>query len=351
MTLPARLQRQQRRRAAARPRRAAGRRRRLGRSLLGRRRGAARRTGRGRHAYQHGARTADPRRPRAVPLGLQPLQDPALRTARAGRATARRDDALLAPRAARFRRCCRCRSRARSGRRSACCCTASPSQRRRVARINLRACFPQMPEQERRRLARAHFRAFAQALLDRGLVWWGSRARIERHIRWVDLHLFEEAAAAGPVIVLAPHFVGLDAGGIRFSMLMHAISMYSHQKNAVLDRTILAARSRFNKPILLSRQDGMRPAVRAMRRGLSFYYLPDMDFGRARCRVRAVLRRQRRDHHRAGPPRADHACEGGAVRDADDRRTATRRASTRRGTPSRTATTTSRRRWRGRRAG
>ena len=152
-------------------------------------------------------------------------------------------------------------------------------QRRRVARVNLRACFPAMPERERRRLARAHFRAFAQALLDRGLVWWGTRARIERHIRWVDLQHFEAAAAAGPVIVLAPHFVGLDAGGIRFSMLMHAISMYSHQKNKVLDATILAARSRFNKPILLSRQDGMRPAVRAMRRGLSFYYLPDMDFG------------------------------------------------------------------------
>ena len=156
---------------------------------------------------------------------------------------------------------------------------AVAAQRRRVARVNLRACFPRMPERERRKLARAHFRAFAQALLDRGLVWWADRARIERHIRWVDLHLFEEAAKAGPVIVLAPHFVGLDAGGIRFSMLMHAISMYSHQKNRVLDATILKARSRFNQPILLSRQDGMRPAVRAMRRGLSFYYLPDMDFG------------------------------------------------------------------------
>ena len=152
-------------------------------------------------------------------------------------------------------------------------------QRRRVARVNLRACFPKLTERQRRKLARAHFRAFGQALLDRGLIWWGHRSQIERRIRWVDLHHFEEAVAAGPVIVLAPHFVGLDAGGIRFSMLMHAISMYSHQKNPVLDETILAARSRFNKPILLSRQDGMRPAVRAMRRGLSFYYLPDMDFG------------------------------------------------------------------------
>ncbi|MGI9024087.1 MAG: lipid A biosynthesis acyltransferase [Burkholderiaceae bacterium] len=153
------------------------------------------------------------------------------------------------------------------------------ADRRRVARINLRACFPQMPEHERRALSRAHFRAFAQSVLDRGLIWWGSRKRIEQHVRWIDLHHFEEAAAQGPVIVLAPHFVGLDAGGIRFSMLMRAISMYSHQKNKVLDDAILAARSRFNKPILLSRQDGMRVAIRAMRRGLSFYYLPDMDFG------------------------------------------------------------------------
>lgn len=153
------------------------------------------------------------------------------------------------------------------------------ADRRRVARVNLRACFPRMSERERRRLARAHFRAFAQSVLDRGLIWWGSRARIERHVRWIDLHHFEEAAGQGPVIVLAPHFVGLDAGGIRFSMLMHAISMYSHQKNKVLDEAILRARSRFNRPLLLSRQDGMRAAVRAMRRGLSFYYLPDMDFG------------------------------------------------------------------------
>ena len=153
------------------------------------------------------------------------------------------------------------------------------ADRRRVARINLRACFPQMPEPERRKLARAHFRAFAQSVLDRGLIWWSSRERIERHVKWIDLHHFDEAAALGPVIVLAPHFVGLDAGGIRFSMLTQAISMYSHQKNKVLDDAILQARSRFNKPILLSRQDGMRATVRALRRGLSFYYLPDMDFG------------------------------------------------------------------------
>jgi KDO2-lipid IV(A) lauroyltransferase len=32
-------------------------------------------------------------------------------------------------------------------------------------------------------------------------------------------------------------------------------------------------------PELFSRQQGIRPLVKAMRRGLPFYYLPDMDFG------------------------------------------------------------------------
>src|ERR1035437_8630874 len=36
---------------------------------------------------------------------------------------------------------------------------------------------------------------------------------------------------------------------------------------------------RFGNSTLLSRQEGTRPAIRAMRAGLPFYYLPDMDYG------------------------------------------------------------------------
>ena len=39
-------------------------------------------------------------------------------------------------------------------------------------------------------------------------------------------------------------------------------------------------RLRFNAPVLLSRQDGMRKILKAMKAGYQFYYLPDMDFGR-----------------------------------------------------------------------
>jgi len=81
------------------------------------------------------------------------------------------------------------------------------------------------------------------------------------------------------MIILAPHFVGLDAGGTRLSMESGFVTMYQRQKNPVLDAVMLAARQRFSDGVVLSRQQGVRSAVRLIRQGLPFYYLPDLDLG------------------------------------------------------------------------
>lgn len=47
-------------------------------------------------------------------------------------------------------------------------------ERRRVARINLRLCFPEMGDDGREALIRRHFQAFGRSLLERGLAWWAS---------------------------------------------------------------------------------------------------------------------------------------------------------------------------------
>ena len=150
--------------------------------------------------------------------------------------------------------------------------------RRHVARVNLRLCFPSMDEAERERLLRRHFTCFAQSLLDRSLLWWASRPRLEQLIQLSGAeHL---ARADGyPTLILAPHFVGLDAGGIAVAFGFSVVSVYSRQKNPVFDALFLAGRQRFNAPVLLSRKEGMRRALKAMRQGLPFYYLPNMDFG------------------------------------------------------------------------
>jgi len=155
---------------------------------------------------------------------------------------------------------------------------AVAGERRRVVLVNLKLCFPEMGEAERRALARRHFRAFGRTVLEHGILWWGSRARIRRMVRVEGIEHWQ-AVRDRPVIWLAPHFVGLDMGGTRIITEWQGASMYSHQKNPAFDRILLHGRTRFVTPVLFSRQDGIRPVVKTIRDGVPFYYLPDMDLG------------------------------------------------------------------------
>jgi Kdo2-lipid IVA lauroyltransferase/acyltransferase len=150
--------------------------------------------------------------------------------------------------------------------------------RRRIARTNLRLCFPNLTEEERARISKDHFRYFARSFFDRFVLWYQPAERI---LDLVQLRGMEhlEAVAGRPVILLAPHFVGLDAGGTRISIDRRVISMFANQKNPVLNEAMRAGRSRFNDAVLLSRQEGLRTAIRMMRDGVPFYFLPDMDLG------------------------------------------------------------------------
>lgn len=150
-------------------------------------------------------------------------------------------------------------------------------ERRRVARTNLRLCFPHMSEEERTKLLKAHFRVFARCFMERGILWWSSQARIQSliHVQGLE-HL--QAVQQESVIVLAPHFVALDVGGSWMTQYVNLVSMYSNQKNPLFHRLLLSGRNRFGQQRLYSRQQGLRPVIKAMREGYPFYYLPDQDF-------------------------------------------------------------------------
>lgn len=152
------------------------------------------------------------------------------------------------------------------------------TERRHVTRVNLEKCFPGMDPQERERLARAHFRAFCRSFIERGILWWAPRERIERMVRIEGLeHL--RALGGQPVILFAPHFVGLDAGGTRMTCEVNLVSMYARQKNAKFGELLMRGRSRFGEQRMVSRQEGIRATLAAMRQGRPFYYLPDQDYG------------------------------------------------------------------------
>jgi len=106
-------------------------------------------------------------------------------------------------------------------------------ERREVTRINLAKCFPAMDAQARERLARAHFRAFCRSFLDRAVLWWGSRERVERMIRIEGLEHIR-ALGGAPALLLVPHFAGLDAGLSRLLCETRVAGIYANPKEPEL---------------------------------------------------------------------------------------------------------------------
>ncbi len=159
---------------------------------------------------------------------------------------------------------------------------ALAKSRRKIALTNLRLCFPQKTEAEREAIVKSHFRAYVQAALEHGFLWRASGERIREYVNLHDEHewkKFRDGEIKKPVIWLCPHFIGLDAAAIRISVDTSGCSLYSEQSNPDLDAMMLAGRTRFSTSKIIARTEGVKPIIRAMKAGLPFYYLPDMDFG------------------------------------------------------------------------
>lgn len=151
--------------------------------------------------------------------------------------------------------------------------------RRRIALINLRLCMPELSEQARKKIAYQHFQAYARSILERSILWWAPIERVHSLIT-VEPRVPLELIKDGPTILLCPHFVGLDVGGIAVRRETTLCSMYTRQQNKVFDAALLKGRLRYGTVRLFSRADGIKPIIRALREGLPFVMLPDMDFGR-----------------------------------------------------------------------
>jgi len=157
----------------------------------------------------------------------------------------------------------------------------SARRRRKIASINLSWCFPELSKAQRIQLAKANFQALGRSILDRGILWWGSRERILRLVKVVGEEKIRALQQAGqPVILLVPHFFGLDAGAMAMAMRFDVVTIYAPQRNEVIERVFYKGRRRFGNQLMLTRQDGARTTVKAMKSGRPFYYLPDLNYRR-----------------------------------------------------------------------
>lgn len=156
-------------------------------------------------------------------------------------------------------------------------------ERRQVARTNLSLCLPGCDSKARERLVREHFGWLGVAAVCQGLSWSAPPRRLSRILRLRHRERIDALLEVGrPVIVLVPHFVGLELGGTAFTALVHpGMYMYQRIRNPVIDAQMRQARTRFGA-IPVERQDDLRGLIRTLKSGVPLFYLPDQDPGRRR---------------------------------------------------------------------
>ncbi|AIL32718.1 lysophospholipid acyltransferase family protein [Basilea psittacipulmonis] len=163
---------------------------------------------------------------------------------------------------------------------------ASPlffKKRIEVVEKNLSLCFPELSETQRHQLCQQHIRALFQSFIDRSVLWYGSTQRIQEMVETQGEHYLHDAIAKGDsILLLAPHFTGLDAAATRLTMnVKESATMYAPQKDLVFDEIIRHGRARFNTVHLCSRHEGIRPILTYLKKGgIPVYYLPDMSFSK-----------------------------------------------------------------------
>jgi KDO2-lipid IV(A) lauroyltransferase len=148
--------------------------------------------------------------------------------------------------------------------------------RRRIVRINLRLCLPELTEEQRRRLARRHFRALGMGLFEVPVAWFASDRRLRRVSQIVGAEHMRQARADGSgILLLTGHFSTMELG----CRLVHLAGfqfhgMYRRADNAFADYWMCRLReARIGLPFVP--KEGLKAIVRLLRRGAAIWYGPD----------------------------------------------------------------------------
>ena len=152
---------------------------------------------------------------------------------------------------------------------------------RYAAGRNIELAFPELNEWMRHDLLRRHFRAFGAAMMGVSLIWWASAQRLRSLVRFRNREHYDRALADGKkIILLAPHFLGLEVAGVFLAHERRIISMYKEPRNDLIDWLMRRSRLRFGGA-LFERDSHLKGLIRLIRAGYPFYYLPDQNPGEA----------------------------------------------------------------------
>lgn len=152
-------------------------------------------------------------------------------------------------------------------------------KRRDVVQINLKQAFPELPEVELQRLVRGSLDWYGKALVDYSLFFFGSKRYLQRKVSIIGEDLLAKSTEQQqPIILMLAHSVMLEFAVVALSDNYKSFGSYKASENLVLDWMIARSRCRF-ADFVVSRSEGLRPLIRAIKSQRIMIFLPDEDLG------------------------------------------------------------------------
>jgi KDO2-lipid IV(A) lauroyltransferase len=154
-----------------------------------------------------------------------------------------------------------------------------PNELRAATLDNLRLCFADMPDRERKRMARRSLQELGKTLLEMGPLWIRDPGRISQLVRKTHgLEHVDAAMARGEGLVLiGPHLgnwelVGLEAARLRDRQLT---SMYRPLRESALEDLVRRSRERTGARLVTATATGVKELYQALNRNEMVGILPD----------------------------------------------------------------------------
>lgn len=147
-----------------------------------------------------------------------------------------------------------------------------------ITRRNLQLCFPDLtPEQVEARIV-SNFESLGMGLLETGMAWFWSDARVKRWFDVSGLHNLKKAQENNQgVLVIGVHFMSLELGARAMGLCQPMMAMYRPHNNKAMEFVQTWGRMRSNKA-MLDRKD-LRGMVHALKKGEAVWFAPDQDYG------------------------------------------------------------------------
>ncbi|AFU98256.1 LpxL/LpxP family Kdo(2)-lipid IV(A) lauroyl/palmitoleoyl acyltransferase [Simiduia agarivorans] len=152
------------------------------------------------------------------------------------------------------------------------------SARRRIARINLQLCLPELTEAEREALLKRNMSAMGIGLMEQNMAWFMPRRRLDKLVTVSGLEHLQSLKNQGAILVIR-HTSCVQLAVVAVTLFHPAAGMYRKHKNPVLDYVQRKGRERLNPDAFAFERKETRTMMRSLRQGVSVLYAPDQDYG------------------------------------------------------------------------